>query len=119
MPLGDKTGPAGVGPMTGRGAGYCAGYDTPGYMNPGPGPAAFGRGVGRRFRNRYYAGRPGGGGVYGGVPTREAGGYVPPAQSRISPEQEKEYLNQHTEVLKEELGSIKKRLRELEEDSGK
>ena len=34
MPRGDGTGPAGMGPMTGRAAGYCAGYPVPGYMNP-------------------------------------------------------------------------------------
>jgi len=34
MPLGDGTGPAGMGPMTGRAAGYCAGYSVPGFMNP-------------------------------------------------------------------------------------
>ena len=34
MPRGDRTGPAGMGPMTGRAAGYCAGYSTPGFMNP-------------------------------------------------------------------------------------
>ena len=33
MPRGDRTGPMGMGPMTGRGAGYCAGYDVPGFMN--------------------------------------------------------------------------------------
>ena len=27
----------GLGPMTGRGAGSCAGYPTPGFMNPMPG----------------------------------------------------------------------------------
>ena len=42
MPGGDRTGPWGAGPMTGRGVGICAGYDMPGYMNP-----AFGRGSGR------------------------------------------------------------------------
>ncbi|MGI6097596.1 MAG: DUF5320 domain-containing protein, partial [Dethiobacteria bacterium] len=26
MPRGDGSGPAGMGPMTGRAAGYCAGY---------------------------------------------------------------------------------------------
>ncbi len=36
MPWGDETGPMGQGPMTGRGAGYCAGYNTPGYANPMP-----------------------------------------------------------------------------------
>jgi hypothetical protein len=34
MPRGDGTGPAGMGPMTGRAAGYCAGYTVPGFMNP-------------------------------------------------------------------------------------
>ena len=37
MPGGDGTGPGGMGPMTGRAAGYCAGYPVPGYMNPIPG----------------------------------------------------------------------------------
>jgi len=34
MPQGDRTGPAGQGPKTGREAGYCTGNDTPGYQNP-------------------------------------------------------------------------------------
>ena len=37
MPAGDRTGPLGMGPMTGRAAGYCAGYPVPGYANPIPG----------------------------------------------------------------------------------
>ena len=44
MPKGDKTGPRGAGPMTGRASGYCAGYSVPGYMNP---TAGYGRGWGR------------------------------------------------------------------------
>jgi hypothetical protein len=44
MPRGDRTGPAGLGPMTGRAAGFCTGYSVPGYMNP-----AWGRGRGRGF----------------------------------------------------------------------
>jgi hypothetical protein len=42
MPAGDGTGPLGWGPMTGRAAGYCAGFPVPGFMNPLPGRAAFG-----------------------------------------------------------------------------
>jgi hypothetical protein len=49
MPWGDGTGPWGLGPMTGRAAGYCAGYSVPGYMNPIPG-FGFGFGFGRGFR---------------------------------------------------------------------
>ena len=53
MPGGDGTGPLGLGPMTGRAAGYCAGYPVPGYMNPLPGrgfapaygPAPYARGI--------------------------------------------------------------------------
>ncbi|MCL7454966.1 MAG: DUF5320 domain-containing protein, partial [Anaerolineae bacterium] len=37
MPAGDRTGPRGMGPRTGRAAGYCAGYSAPGWANPGPG----------------------------------------------------------------------------------
>jgi hypothetical protein len=33
MPGGDGTGPAGLGQMTGRAAGYCAGFSLPGYAN--------------------------------------------------------------------------------------
>ena len=58
MPGGDRTGPMGAGAMTGRGAGFCAGYNTPGYMNPGAGRGAgFGRG----------------GGGFGGIPSRRGG----------------------------------------------
>jgi len=47
MPGGDHTGPLGQGPQTGRAAGYCAGYDMPGYMNPIPGRGYWGWGRGR------------------------------------------------------------------------
>ena len=44
MPAGDRTGPMGRGPMSGRGLGYCAGYGVPGSMNTVPG---WGWGFGR------------------------------------------------------------------------
>ena len=34
MPWGDRTGPAGAGPMTGKGAGFCAGNSVPGSTTP-------------------------------------------------------------------------------------
>ncbi|HUW57233.1 MAG TPA: DUF5320 domain-containing protein, partial [Planctomycetota bacterium] len=66
MPGGDRTGPMGMGPMTGRAAGYCAGYGVPGTMNavPGRGFPGWGRGFGawgrgrgrgRGWRNWYWA----------------------------------------------------------------
>ncbi len=60
MPGGDKTGPVGSGPMTGRAAGYCAGNSAPGYANLGYGRGfyrggrGYGRGRGRCFGRRGY-----------------------------------------------------------------
>ncbi|MBN2534712.1 MAG: DUF5320 domain-containing protein [Spirochaetales bacterium] len=71
MPRGDGTGPAGSGPMTGRAAGYCAGYPVPGYMNPvsGQGLRGYGFGRGRGFsgrgRGRGFSGRGRGRGFSG------------------------------------------------------
>ncbi len=45
MPRGDGTGPAGMGAMTGRAAGYCAGFGVPGYLNPYGGRVVAGRPV--------------------------------------------------------------------------
>ncbi|MBN1383204.1 MAG: DUF5320 domain-containing protein [Deltaproteobacteria bacterium] len=52
MPGGNRTGPAGMGPMTGRAAGFCAGYPTPGYLNPAPG---IWQGYGRYLQISRYA----------------------------------------------------------------
>jgi len=62
MPFGDGTGPQGMGPMTGRGAGYCTGYGQPGFFSPtfGRGWSGFNRGFGRsvgRGRGRGMARR--------------------------------------------------------------
>ena len=49
MPRGDGTGPAGMRSMTGRGAGFCAGFRVPGFLNSSPGwGLGFGRGRGYR-----------------------------------------------------------------------
>ena len=57
MPRGDITGPAGMGPLTGRRAGYCAGFGAPGYVNP-----VYGRGFGMGF-GRGWGFRAGGFGM--------------------------------------------------------
>jgi len=64
MPFGDGTGPAGLGPMTGRAAGFCAGYPVPGYMNPVIGRAGF-YGAGVPTFGPYGAGSYGYGAGYG------------------------------------------------------
>lgn len=55
MPAGDRTGPMGMGPMTGRRAGFCTGNAVPGYANPVPGFGFGRRGGGRGRRNMYWA----------------------------------------------------------------
>ena len=66
MARGDGTGPTGMGPMTGRAAGYCAGYSAPGYMNSIP-RRGLGLGLGRGSRVPFasFGGRPRFGGRYG------------------------------------------------------
>jgi hypothetical protein len=115
MPGGDRTGPMGLGPMTGRAAGYCGGYGVPGYMNPIPGRGfggGFGRGRGgwggggRGWRHWYYAtGLPGWARSGWGVPTPY---YAPP-----TPGAEREYLDDVAKTLQDQLDGIKKRLDQL------
>ena len=49
MPAGDRTGPRGQGPKTGRGLGFCNDYNKPGYTNDQNRPFD-GRGQGRGRR---------------------------------------------------------------------
>lgn len=129
MPGGDRTGPGGMGPMTGRGAGYCAGYATPGYANPGggrffgAGRGAFGgRGRGRGYRNQYYAtGQPGWSRYNMGMPAW--GGEIgvpypgePYYPQDIDPKEEVGILQDQADYLKQQLGDIKKRMTELEKE---
>ena len=121
MPYGDGTGPNGLGPMTGRGAGYCAGYGTPGYMNPIPGRGYFaggrgffGRGGGRGRRNRYYAtGLPGWYRAGVGLP---AGGAYPfsPFGQELSPRDEAAFLKEETAAMEKEMNELNRRIVELE-----
>jgi len=129
MPRGDGTGPAGMGPMTGRAAGYCAGYPVPGYMNPIPGGGRgwfgfgrgwgkgrgwFGRGGGRGWRNWYWAtGLPGWARLAGGYPA--FGGWAYPYYGPdMAPKEEMNMLRNHAEYLKQELDDVQSRINTLE-----
>ena len=116
MPGGDGTGPAGFGPMTGRAAGFCAGYPVPGYMNPvgGRGYGGWGR------RNWYYAtgltgwqragyGLPAWGGAVSPYPYGAA-----PFAPALTSQQELDGLKGQAEYLEDTLDGIKKRIEELE-----
>ena len=128
MPRGDRTGPMGQGPMTGRGAGYCAGYGVPGYANPWVGGGLWGHGGrggwgrggwGRGWRHGYYAtGAPGWAGVgsipYPPPPYAPVYGGAPPEMTR---EGEVAGLKEQSEYLEQALEDVRKRLTELESGS--
>jgi hypothetical protein len=118
MPRGDRTGPMGMGAMTGRATGYCGGSGMPGYANPAPG-RGFGTGFGR---GRGFGGRGGGGGrgwrhmfYAAGLPGWLRSGWwgAPPYFAAPTPTTEREYLEGVAESLQGQLGDIKKRLDEL------
>lgn len=135
MPRGDRTGPVGEGPMTGRGAGFCASFGPPGFANPGVrGGRAFGMGRRKGFRHMYHAtGLPGWArfGYSPGWAGQAPMPFPPTYQSKepvqqqaplqYSPgydvEQEKEILNNQAQYLKKHLEEINKRLQELEEEN--
>lgn len=136
MPGGDRTGPAGLGPMTGRAAGYCAGYPVPGFMNSIPGRGFWGGGRGGGGwgrRNWFYAtgltgwqragyGYPtfGGASPYGtpyGAPYGTP--YGTPSAPTASREQEIDSLKGQAEYFEDALEGIKKRIEELEAEPEK
>jgi hypothetical protein len=105
MPGGDRTGPLGAGPMTGRRAGFCAGFGTPGFSNwpvPWYGAGYGFRGGGRGWRNIYYA---------TGLPRWQRYAYVPP----VPLQEEAEALKAQANWLKDQLDAINKRIEELEQ----
>jgi len=112
MPYGDGTGPMGYGPMTGRAAGYCAGYNVPGYMNPTPGwgRGYWGRGRGGRGFRR-WAWNPWAYAPYAGAYAPYAGYPYPP-----TPEQELDVLKNQAEDLKVTLDEVNARIEELSKE---
>ena len=137
MPGGDRTGPRGGGPRTGRAAGFCVGNDSPGYMNPGVGygagygggwyrGGAGGRGGGHFGHGAGMGGRGGGWGYrhvynatglplwmrggWGGGPYYDTAGY----ESAVD---EAEILKREEDFLEKRLKSISDRIKDLEKDS--
>jgi len=125
MPAGDGTGPAGMGPMTGRGMGYCGGYGAPGYASPLPGRGfgmgrgrggGWGRGGGRGWRHQYYATGQPGWARFGYAPAWGAPPAYGPYAAPPTREQEAEFLKAQAEGLKKQLDVISQRITELEQE---
>jgi hypothetical protein len=119
MPGGNGTGPAGMGPMTGRAAGFCAGYPVPGYANPVGGRGYWGRGRGRGggrgrgFGRGFGWARAGYGSPAGGAAGYPYAPYPAPFAQAPTPQQELDGLKQQAEYFKDELDEINKRIEEL------
>jgi hypothetical protein len=101
-----------MGPMTGRGAGYCAGFAAPGYA----GGQGYGRGIGwgrggagRGWRNQFYAT-----GAPGWMRFETPVSACPP----LDPVAERQTLRAQAEALQSDLALINRRLAALEEDAG-
>ena len=116
MPGGDRTGPAGLGPMTGRAMGHCAGGTTPGYANGG-----WGRGPGMGFGRGGCGGRGMRGGFRAGwrnlfhatgLTRWQRAGAGPRLQPGLGPEQDQEALKRQAEYLEQALGDVRKRLQD-------
>jgi hypothetical protein len=102
MPRGNGTGPFGMTRHNGRGAGFCAGFGMPGYMNPG---AGFGYGFNR-----------GGGRGFGGL-CRVVGSWCPGgAYQGLAAGVESEMLVDRIRYMEQDLDKSKKRLAELQKE---
>src|SRR6056297_1284643 len=101
MPRGDKKGPMGQGPMTGRAMGYCVGNDVPGYMEDRPG-----LGLARGFRGGRNAGMGRGLGREKNMPN------AAPYEENLAPtkEEERNYLSRQAERLKRTLNEVEQRI---------
>jgi Family of unknown function (DUF5320) len=128
MPGGDGTGPGGMGPMTGRAAGYCAGYPAAGYMNPVAGGGYWGRGRGGGGwgrRNWFHAtgltgwqragmGWPALGWPAYGAPPVYGAPQAAPFGPAATKDQELDALKGQAEYFGDALDGIRKRIDELE-----
>lgn len=98
MPGGNRMGPSGAGPRTGRGMGYCSDYDRPGYSTQAAGfrgRFGFGRGRGwRGWRHRFFATD-----IPGGIYSAQ--------------EQETADLKAQADLLRSQLDAIQRRVDEL------
>jgi hypothetical protein len=111
MPRGDGTGPIGLGPMAGKAAGYCAGFNTPGFANFACG--YYGHGRGRGLRRMYPAAGIttwGGYAGYPGYPGTVAPVNDDPEVMRLAAQKEVSWLTQQIETIEHALQNAKDRL---------
>jgi len=115
MPSGDRTGPLGYGPMTGRGGGYCTGNRLPGFANKGfcRGLRRGSGGGGRGWRNTYHAmGIPRWGCEYNNDPDWFRNNN-PASLGNFTPENEMAMLKNHADLFRKQIDVLNERIDEL------
>ena len=105
MPRGDRTGPRGLGPRTGRGLGYCSGFSAPGNTKEPAMSMGWGGGRCRGWRRGWGRGAS-------LIPYP-----LPPGgPTMLDPQEESKYLEVALTGLKSEIKRIEERLKELASD---
>jgi hypothetical protein len=110
MPGFDRTGPTGMGSMTGGARGLCNPERIP--QTDLMAAVGYGRGRGRGHRNVYRAT-----GLPGWKRSNQAGFRGMPSGATYAPEQELDLLKRQTNALKAELDAINTRIQEIESRS--
>ena len=95
MPRGDRSGPSGFGPMTGRRMGYCVGSNQPGFSQPN-----YGFGRGRRGGAGFGFGR----------------GYDYQPLVNLPTISQKSVLENEIKVLKDQLAYLEQQLTDTESE---
>jgi Family of unknown function (DUF5320) len=115
MPFGDRTGPQGLGPRTGRGAGYSAGFRMSGSMDV-PKGAGFGFGRGRSMGCQWCGGGRGWRNWYiaSGLSHCRRAGYGYSCAPSSTAKDETKFLTEEAELLRKQLEGIQKRISILE-----
>lgn len=109
MPYGDRTGPEGSGPRTGRRLGYCSGYESPGFTRGRGMGSGQGSGRGRGFR--FWRGREE---PFQPRTDQYRTRFDPPDEDMVGPEEEEGiHLEKVLESLQREIDSVKERLKAL------
>jgi uncharacterized protein DUF5320 len=104
MPRGNGMGPEGFGSRTGRGAGFCNGFDQPGFMNSGMGNRRAGFGYRRNSQSGF-------------MPAWRSRGYDTFVPAEPTMVQKKEFLGNEINLLKQHLNELEKQLETMTDES--
>lgn len=121
MPRGDKRGPNGMGPMTGRGLGYCNGYESAGFTKGTPmGGAGFGQNQGfGRGNGRGFGFGQGRGVGYGRRFADQNINYNQNFAQQLSKADEVNFLENEVNTLKNQLKTLESRISDLTKEEEK